>query len=65
MNLDEALKVCKWAGGDLYPDGCYVRNIAGQFRARPGDYIVKNKRGEFTVYKPDKFNSTFDLIEED
>lgn len=42
-----------------------IKTLEGQIHASVGDYIIKGIVGEFYPCKPDVFELTYDIIEED
>lgn len=51
-------------GAQWFPEfrGIYIKNKTGDIFAVHGDYIVKGDNEEFTVFKPDEFKETYDLV---
>lgn len=41
-----------------------IPNIAGEMRARAGDWIIKGINGEFYPCPPDVFEKSYELVEE-
>lgn len=41
-----------------------IRTLEGDMTASYGDYIIKGVKGEFYPCKPDIFNETYELVEE-
>jgi hypothetical protein len=69
VDHDEAVEVCKWAGGIpsgglSHEEGCVIHTLEGDHLARFGDYIIKGVKGEFYPCKPGIFEATYELIEE-
>jgi len=50
------------ACGLLPGDRLRVKTPEGQRDAEPGDYIVRDLRGEFYPVKPDVFEATYEMV---
>lgn len=69
-NIDEILE---WGQGKIIPnvspkfftDYLSIETLEGTMRDNYKDYIVKGIEGEFYPCKPDIFNKTYDLLEEE
>ena len=42
-----------------------IKTLEGVVHANPGDYIIRGVMGELYPCKPDIFNKTYDIIEEE
>lgn len=62
-NFDEIEEFC---GGDAeFRDGqLVVATLEGPLHARPGDYIIKDTKGELRSVKPDIFEATYEPVKE-
>lgn len=59
-------EIVEWCNGDLYVDGTLsVPTIEGSLTVQIGDYIIRGVAGEFYPCKPDIFEKTYDLVEDD
>lgn len=45
--------------------GLYIYTLEGSMYAAPGDQIIKGTRGEFYPCKPEAFEDTFEIVEEE
>lgn len=45
--------------------GVYIETLEGKMLANCGDYIIKGVRGEFYPCKPDIFEKTYDIVEDE
>lgn len=69
-----ALSIMRWANNGLAPiaqaratwDGFSLRihTLEGEHFADPGDWIIRGIKGEFYPCKPDIFEATYDLVED-
>ena len=46
-------------------DGIEICTLEGNMKASKGDYIIKGIKGEFYPCKPDIFDATYEIVEED
>ena len=64
---ESAQEINAFNGGQFWPitDGREIKipTLEGLMKASPGDYIIKGVNGEFYPCKPDIFESTYDLVE--
>lgn len=65
------LDIMIWMGkieivlGDYDPTAVYIQTLEGEMRADIGDYIIKGIKGEFYPCKPDIFEQTYELANEE
>ena len=45
--------------------GVIIQTLEGEMRADIGDYIIRGVQGEFYPCKPDIFEATYELVQED
>lgn len=43
----------------------FIHTLEGEMAALPGDYIIKGIKGEFYPCKPDIFEASYDMAEND
>lgn len=43
----------------------YIETLEGTMEARPGDWIIRGIRGELYPCKPDVFENTYEIVEEE
>lgn len=71
LTLKNAYELVVWVGGQLFDnpeEGGYnivITTLEGEMTARVNDYIIQGVRGEFYPCKPDIFEQTYELINED
>ena len=46
-------------------DKITIKTLEGEMKASKGDYIIKGVNGEFYPCKPDIFEKTYELVEEE
>ena len=57
--------VAKYQGNGQQLEGCgWVKTLEGGHIVRPGDYIITGVKGEHYPCKPDIFEMTYELVEE-
>jgi len=54
-----------YCNGEFYEDDCYchIKTLEGVMTANEGDYIIKGVKGEFYPCKPDIFEMTYEVVE--
>lgn len=67
---DTCVAIHEWCGYQHNPEagcdsGIYIDTLEGQMRADVGDWIIKGVQGEFYPCKPDIFEETHELVDED
>ena len=68
-NFDD---ICEWAGIDFNANSSplhgvveiFIDTMEGEMKANQGDYIIKGVKGEFYPCKPDIFEMTYELLED-
>jgi hypothetical protein len=50
---------------DVFGDQMLIETLEGTHRASPGDFIIQGVKGELYPCKPDIFEATYELVEED
>lgn len=72
--LDDYLKIVAWMKqcGDTCADEArfmapimLLSTLEGTSAASPGDWIIRGVKGEFYPCKPDIFEATYELVEEE
>jgi hypothetical protein len=53
-----------WCGGVVYVDSYAIGIDHSDFFANPGDYILKDPRGDFDYCNPQFFEQEYELVEE-
>lgn len=61
---DEIVHFLENATYYTHDEGLVIANLDGNYLARPGDWIIKGRDGEFFPCRPDVFNSTYELVED-
>lgn len=72
------IEAMRWDGKDLLelngfagdamlivPGAVMIRTLEGDLRVSRGDYIIKGVQGEFYPCKPDIFEKTYEVCEEE
>lgn len=59
-DYDDALDVCKWAGGVPNDDGFLVPTLEGTHQVRQGWVVIKGVKGEFYGCEPEVFDLSYD-----
>lgn len=45
--------------------GIFINTLEGQMKVSLGDWVIKGVQGEFYPVKPDIFEATYELVEEE
>ena len=61
---DDNYKMSLYKGSEYEGCSLTIKTLEGNMSASPGDYIIKGVNGEFYPCKPDIFEQTYELVEE-
>lgn len=72
ITIENAKELAAWCGGRceywmINPPkfGCiHINTLEGEMYAKPCDWIIKGIAGEFYPCKPDIFEKTYEIVEE-
>lgn len=64
-DYDTACAVVRWCGGKAVDEGIEITTLEGTMIASPGDWVIRGVKGEFYPCKPDIFEATYELVEEE
>lgn len=67
INMGEVVLWINDNGGKAHHDGTdiYIKTLEGEMRASVGDWIIRGVKGEFYPCKPDIFEQTYELVNEE
>lgn len=57
--------VAIWCGGHFTGSSILIETLEGRMRADWGDYIIRGVQGEFYPCKPDIFEATYEMVEDE
>jgi hypothetical protein len=65
---DRAFEIEVWGGKaniDVADHGLYVKTLEGRMHVSGGDYVIRGVAGEFYPCKPDIFEATYEVADDD
>lgn len=67
LTVDNADEVMDWVGQEYSypgPEGIFIETLEGNHLARWGDFVIQGVQGEFYPCKPDIFDATYDVLQD-
>lgn len=65
MTTQDRIKLIKVALSKLLFDSIEIRTLEGNHLCNIGDYIIKGVQGEFYPCKPDIFEETYEVVDDE
>lgn len=63
---ENAHEIAAWCGGYVAEQGrIFVPTLEGEMRANDGDWIIQGVKGEFYPCKPDVFDASYELVDQE